>query len=379
MLGAERRIMISPDEQRAHRLPRVAATRCSACSPPGADPVRKVSIVPRGQALGVTLPDARRRPLRLLDRATCAAASSARSAAGPPRSSSTATSPPAPSPTSSRSPPSPGRWSGAGACRTEDRPGLRAPAAGAGAVRRSTARARRRRPRELVDAEVRRIVDECYAEAVETLSTHRDSSTRLRSALLERETLDEADAYAAAGLPRPAHDADEPLRSSANARIAEPRRSRDRRNASGLMNVTDSTDGAIDPREPSGRLLRDLRSRPEGLSQREAERRLVAYGANELQRTAKRAWWREVVRQLTHPLAMLLTAAALLAWASGSPAVAAAIVAVIAANATFAFVQEQEAERAVEALAAYLPQRATVTRDGARRSIRRGSSFRATS
>ena len=30
------------------------ATRCSACSTPGADPVRKVSIVPRGQALGVT-------------------------------------------------------------------------------------------------------------------------------------------------------------------------------------------------------------------------------------------------------------------------------------------------------------------------------------
>ena len=40
---------------RAHRLPRGRATRSSACSPPGADPVRKVSIIPRGQALGVTL------------------------------------------------------------------------------------------------------------------------------------------------------------------------------------------------------------------------------------------------------------------------------------------------------------------------------------
>ena len=39
----------------ARRLPRGAATRSSACSRPGADPVRKVSIIPRGMALGVTL------------------------------------------------------------------------------------------------------------------------------------------------------------------------------------------------------------------------------------------------------------------------------------------------------------------------------------
>ena len=133
--------------------------------------------------------------------------------------------------------------------------------------------------------------------------------------------------------------------------------------------MTDSTQGEVDPREPSERLLRDLRSRREGLSQREAERRLVAYGPNELQRTTRASWWRDVVRQFTHPLALLLAVAALLAWASGSAVVAAAIVAVIIANALFAFLQEQQAERAVEALAAYLPQRATVIRDGTRRSI----------
>ena len=127
-----------------------------------------------------------------------------------------------------------------------------------------------------------------------------------------------------------------------------------------------SPDGQVDPREPSGRLLRDLRSRPEGLSQREAERRLTAYGPNELRRTTRRSWWREVVRQLTHPLAVLLAAAALLAWASGSPIVSAAVLLVIAANAAFAFVQEQQAERAVEALGEYLPQQAAVLRDGSR-------------
>ena len=45
---------------------------------------------------------------------------------------------------------------------------------------------------------------------------------------------------------------------------------------------------------------------------------------------------------------------------------AAAIVAVIVLNAAFAFVQERQAEKAVEALRRYLPQQATVRRDGAR-------------
>ena len=38
-----------------------------------------------------------------------------------------------------------------------------------------------------------------------------------------------------------------------------------------------------DPRLPVGLLLRDLRAAPDGLSQREAARRLAAYGPNELQ------------------------------------------------------------------------------------------------
>ena len=83
---------------------------------PGADPVRKVSIIPRGRALGVTFQRPTPTATATTSR-TCGAASSARSAAGPPRRSSTATSLPAPSPTSSRSRGSPGRWSAAGACR----------------------------------------------------------------------------------------------------------------------------------------------------------------------------------------------------------------------------------------------------------------------
>jgi calcium-translocating P-type ATPase len=124
-----------------------------------------------------------------------------------------------------------------------------------------------------------------------------------------------------------------------------------------------------DPREPVELLLRDLRSQRNGLSEREAQRRLVADGPNLLSRRNRPRVWRELLSQFTHPLALLLWLAAALSVVAGTPALAAAIVVVIMLNAAFAFVQEQQAEHAVEALAAYLPARAKVLRDGARRVI----------
>ncbi|MEO3797985.1 ATP-dependent zinc metalloprotease FtsH [Nonomuraea sp. B10E15] len=52
----------------------------------------------------------------------------------------------------------------------------------------------------MVDEEARRIVDECYERAVQVLSDNRDKLDAIVEALLEHETLDEAGAYAAAGL-----------------------------------------------------------------------------------------------------------------------------------------------------------------------------------
>ncbi len=66
---------------------------------------------------------------------------------------------------------------------------------------------------------------------------------------------------------------------------------------------------------------------------------------------------------------MLLAAAAVLAWVSGTPGLGIAIAAVIFLNAGFAFAQEMQAERAVEALAAFMPERARVKREGARKEI----------
>ncbi|MBO0687220.1 MAG: HAD-IC family P-type ATPase, partial [Candidatus Dormibacteraeota bacterium] len=123
------------------------------------------------------------------------------------------------------------------------------------------------------------------------------------------------------------------------------------------------------PTEPVDRLLRDLRTSRMGLAAREAERRLTVYGPNQLERRGSNRVWRELVRQFTHPLALLLWAASGLAWLAGTVQVAIAIVAVILLNAVFAFFQEVQAERAVEALQGYLPQRARVLREGNQETV----------
>jgi calcium-translocating P-type ATPase len=124
-----------------------------------------------------------------------------------------------------------------------------------------------------------------------------------------------------------------------------------------------------DPLATERALFDRLRSRRDGLSTREAERRLIEFGPNEIVRRGRSPWWREVLAQLTHPLALLLWAAAALAWAAGTEILALAIVGVVVLNAAFALLQERQAERAVEALAAYLPNQVAAVRDGRRQLI----------
>ncbi|MEV4050010.1 cation-transporting P-type ATPase [Amycolatopsis sp. NPDC049688] len=121
---------------------------------------------------------------------------------------------------------------------------------------------------------------------------------------------------------------------------------------------------AVDAREPVVRLLRDLRTTPAGLTAREAARRLQVSGPNALPSHGGRKWPLELGRQLVHPLALLLWVAGGLAWVAGTTNLAIAIAGVILLNGLLAFVQEQQAEKAVEALGKYLPDRAPVLRDG---------------
>lgn len=55
---------------------------------------------------------------------------------------------------------------------------------------------------DAVDGEMRRIVDECYEVACRLLRENRDRLDSLSAALLANETLDEAEAYRAAGITR---------------------------------------------------------------------------------------------------------------------------------------------------------------------------------
>ncbi|MEU6588047.1 ATP-dependent zinc metalloprotease FtsH [Streptomyces sp. NPDC046881] len=62
---------------------------------------------------------------------------------------------------------------------------------------------------DVIDSEMRRIVDECYEEACRKLRDHRGRLDALAQALLETETLEEADAYRIAGITRLTKDGEE--------------------------------------------------------------------------------------------------------------------------------------------------------------------------
>jgi cell division protease FtsH len=198
MLGAPRGLLLSPaDRERTayhesgHALVGMLTT--------GADPVRKVSIIPRGMALGVTLstPDtdrvsySREELEAKIDVAlggrvaeevvygvlTTGAESDIQQLTAIARE-------------------MVGRWGmsdaiGPIAVLPSESNGMFLP--GASETSQAT--------QQLVDAEVRRLVEESHQRVSELLTGHRDQLEALTRALLAAETLDAVDAYAAAELP----------------------------------------------------------------------------------------------------------------------------------------------------------------------------------
>jgi cell division protease FtsH len=166
---------------------------------PGADPVRKVSIIPRGQALGVTFqsPEVDRYgySARYL-RGRIVGALGGRAAEQLVYGDVTTGAESDLEQVSAIARQMVGRWGMSAAVGPISvlPPRGEASPLGLDGVAPAT--------RELVDEEVRRIVDECYDEAVATLTEHRDQLDALARALLEKETLVEDDAYAAAGIAR---------------------------------------------------------------------------------------------------------------------------------------------------------------------------------
>ncbi len=199
VLGTERRILLSPEERRRTAY-HEAGHAIIGMLTPGADPVRKVSIIPRGIALGVTLsaPEADRfsydRPYLLgkievalggrvaeelvFDDITTGAQNDIKQATELARN-------------------MVGLWGmsdviGPVTVITENG---QLPLPGASDISPVT--------QQLVDEEVRRLIENAHEQVTQLMSANRDKLDALAGALLERETLEQDEAYAAAGIEAP--------------------------------------------------------------------------------------------------------------------------------------------------------------------------------
>ncbi|MGD9905042.1 MAG: ATP-dependent zinc metalloprotease FtsH [Vicinamibacterales bacterium] len=194
-LGAARSLVLSDDERRRTAY-HEAGHALLGMLQPGADPVRKVSIVPRGRALGVTLstPDTDRygydatylrgrivgalggmaAEQEVFGVITSGAESDLELVTRIARS-------------------MVGRWG------MSERIGPLSVLPSEGDPRMAGVS---EALLNAVDEEVRRITEECYAEARRLLVEHRDKLDAIVRELLARESLDEPEIYAAAGLPR---------------------------------------------------------------------------------------------------------------------------------------------------------------------------------
>jgi cell division protease FtsH len=195
-LGAARNV-IMPEEERRRTAYHEAGHALLGMLLPGADPVRKVSIIPRGRALGVTLstPESDRygydeEYLRgritgalggmaaediIYDLVTTGSESDLETATALARG-------------------MVGRWG------MSERVGPVSVLPREGDPRSAGA------SEELlaaVDEEVRRIIGECRLQACRLLQENRERLEAIVARLLVTETLDEAEVYAAAGIPRP--------------------------------------------------------------------------------------------------------------------------------------------------------------------------------
>ena len=200
VLGAERQVMMSYEDRRRTAYHEGGHAIVGMLTP-GADPVRKISIIPRGMALGVTFsaPDADRFSYlepEILAKIKGALGGRAAEEIVLGEISTGAESDLEQLTALARQ--MVGRWGmsdALGPISVLPRDGSGPFLPGAAEVAPET--------RKLVDDEVRRIVAGAHDEVVTLLTENRARLDALASALLEKETLDEDDAYAAAGVTRP--------------------------------------------------------------------------------------------------------------------------------------------------------------------------------
>jgi cell division protease FtsH len=195
-LGAER-TLVMPEEDRRRTAYHESGHALLGMLQPGADPVRKVTIVPRGRALGVTMstPEVERYALseeylrgRIIGAlggmaaeqvvygvVTTGAENDLEQVTNIARG-------------------MVARWGMSERVgRLSALPSDAQQAYGLAAAPQTL---------DVIDSEMRRIVDDCYAEALRKLTEHRGQLNALAEALLASETLEETDAYRIAGITR---------------------------------------------------------------------------------------------------------------------------------------------------------------------------------
>jgi len=96
----------------------------------------------------------------------------------------------------------------------------------------------------------------------------------------------------------------------------------------------------------------------------EAERRLLEFGPNQLQKTLQRTLLLQFLSHFRNPLVVVLLAASLLSAATGDVSGALIIAAIVALSVTLDFIQSHRAGLAAEKLALQVALTATVLRDG---------------
>jgi cell division protease FtsH len=212
VLGAERKVLMSKQDKRRTAYHEGGHAVVGMLTP-GADPVRKISIIPRGLALGVTFsaPDSDRFNYSREELiAKIKVALGGRSAEEIVFGDLTTGAESDFQQLTQIARHMVGRWGMSDTIGTitvipQDGQGPFLP--GAAGVSEETAR--------MIDEEVRKLVAAAREEVLALLRENRDKLDALANALLEHETLDQLDAYAAAGVDPPAAVVDGPLAAAA--------------------------------------------------------------------------------------------------------------------------------------------------------------------
>ena len=199
LLGAERGIVLSA-EDRERTAYHESGHALVGMLTPGADPVRKISIIPRGMALGVTLstPDADRVSYSREElEAKIAVALGGRVAEEVVYGKISTGAESDIQQLTAIARQMVGRWG------MSDKlgPVTLLPADGQGPLLPGASETSPQ-TQWLVDQEVQRLIEEAHASVTRLITDHREALESLARALLKAETLDGSDAYAAAGVPR---------------------------------------------------------------------------------------------------------------------------------------------------------------------------------